>query len=162
MKTKLLFESNCQQCRLSKKLNNGDWDYYLLIVLDIMNEYEQNPKSKYVISVEAISPTAANSKVKQAVESCDVQNPNNVKEIIVALHTYGVYAILWSKAGNNKRELLKEARHELMMISGFFGFYMDVKQNMFGNTGWDLICGNVGWDYITKIDGDVKTLSNNK
>lgn len=45
--------------------------------------------------------------------------------------------------GNNKGELLKAARKELLGVDMLFGFYMDRPLNAIGSTGWDFIKGDI-------------------
>ncbi len=135
---------------ISKKLNNGDFDYWL--VLDFINMEEATgetiPDGKYVVSIQAVSPQEAGDKnLKSAFECIGVYPGEGATDLqkVLALAEYGVYAVLWSKSGNNYKKLLKEARYRALDIKTFFGFYMDKPENMIGNDGWDFIRGDIGF-----------------
>lgn len=135
---------------ITKKLNNGDFDYYIVIEFINMHEATGDEKQdKYSVSIQAVSTTEAGEKnIKSALDCCgiDIETiPQEHREtaIIEVLSTYGVYATLKTLSGNNYRKVLTQAHKELQAITCLFGFYMDRPENRIGSTGWDMIKGNV-------------------
>ena len=143
---------------ISNKLNNGDWDYWL--VMEVINLGSIPDKGReyteYNVSVSAVSPTAAGKeKLKEALKQCDMGDMGDMgdRELpeyfsteigkVEALFTYGIRATLFNENGNNLSKLMKKARERSQVISGLFGFFMDSPQNRIGSTGWDLIAGNL-------------------
>lgn len=132
---------------ISNRLNNGDWDYWLVMELvDMAEACGDTEGGKYLLTINAVSPAAAGEeKLKRAIESCyygeDIVLDDPMKA--EALNDYGVYSTVWSKLGNNARALLKEAREQAWCIEGLFGFYMDGPKDALGHTGWDFIRGDL-------------------
>lgn len=164
MKPKFSFltgDTNYQQYGgkfISQKFNNGDWDYWL--VIEVINMYDavgereakENNGGKYCISLMAVSPQAAGKEnLEDAFECCgfnesqNEQLKNNLLIQVQVLSDYGIQAQLWTKSGNNLKNLLKECKKEAQLVEFLFGFYMDKPENMIGNTGWDFISGNIGF-----------------
>lgn len=135
---------------ITKKLNNGDWDYYLIIELVNMEDASGDiSDGKYAVMIHAIKPDHSPKQMKEVYDVSgiteeDVKNNYNTKGMLSAISDYGLQATLWSKMGNNADALLKEAKAQLPIINGLFGFYMDRRLNAMGDTGWDFIEGNVG------------------
>jgi hypothetical protein len=156
MKFKTFRDNDYDNTFISKRLNNGDWDYWLLIRLQYLEEYlpedEIKTTGKYSADIIAISIEAAQEHIEQAIECMGFQDGIEITEEIKieSLLDYGIYATLWSKTSNNKNLLLKQAREEIQKISFLFGFYMDKAENMIGNDGWDFISGNIGFKQQTQ------------
>lgn len=152
MKLKTFRDNDYDNTFISKRLNNGDWDYWLLIRLQYLEGYlpedEVKTIGKYSVDAIALSIEAAQEHVEQAIECMGFRDNIEITEEIKieSLLDYGIYATLWSKTGNNKNLLLKQAREEIQKISFLFGFYMDRLENMIGNDGWDFISGNIGFN----------------
>lgn len=132
---------------ISKKLNNGDFDYWL--VLDVINWHDatgEEDAPKYNVSIQAVSPQQAGDESLQHAFSCCGIEPEYQNDPFVqveALSDYGVFAQLWNKSGDNIKALMQEARKESAMIESLFGLYMDAPENRAGSNGWDLIAGNL-------------------
>lgn len=130
---------------ISKKLNNGDFDYWQVIEVINMNEVEHNPPFKYMVTLYAVSPSEAGEEnIKRALDCCGIEEDNPSSGTLVeALSDYGVSAQLWNDGGNNLKELLKEAHKQASVSETLFGFYMDKPENRMGSTGWDFIKGDI-------------------
>lgn len=134
---------------VSPKLNNGEFDYWLVMELLNMDEAcgrDNEGQSKYHVSLAAVSPEQAGEiNIGKAMESCGpwlhLENANLCK--VECLHGYGVSAPLWQQAGNNAHKLLKEARKQAQVASSLFGFFMDGPKNGIGTTGWEAIKGDL-------------------
>lgn len=102
---------------------------------------------KYHISLVASSPGFAGDKnILQALESgIGEENLKEMSQSEIAweLVQYGTTATLWQKQGNNKRQLIREAKRESLAINTLFGFYVDRPQNAIGSTGWDFMAGDI-------------------
>ena len=152
LKFRVFSDNDYEKRLISKKLNNGDWDYWLVIQLRYLEEYlsEEDCKDtgKYEVSLLAVSPEAAGEKnLKSAFEFCgDSSNENTTDTIkIQSLLDYGVYAALFYSTGNNSKKLLCTALDKADVANVMFGFLMDRPENRVGNTGWDFISGNIGF-----------------
>lgn len=134
--------------RVSRRLNNGDWDYW--IVLEVVNMGEacgDDFPHKYMVGLSAVSPEAAGpEKVARAIEDLNIGDDPDEMVKVEGLHEYGVCARLWSDSGNNARVLMQEARRQADFIELLFGFAMDKPQNRLGHNGWDLIKGDISWE----------------
>ena len=137
---------------VSQKLNNGDWDYWL--VIDFMNWEECTGElcqgMRYHVDISAVSPTAAGMEnLTKALESCGLTfNETSSQEghdlvWVEALHSYGIKSHLWQQDGNNANKLMHEARQQAQVCEGMFGFYMDGPKNKIGTTGWEAISGDL-------------------
>ncbi len=139
---------------VSRKLSNGEFDYWL--VLEVINWIEavgereaKDTDSKYHVSLSAVSPSEAKDKLENAFKCCGLDGDKNVelrKNIMVqveCLSDYGVSAPLWRQDGNNLKKLLREAHKQAICANGLFGFYMDSPKNRIGSTGWDFIKGDI-------------------
>jgi len=137
----------------TKKFNNRDFDYWLFIELINMEEATGDTDTeKYVITISAVSPSEVDLKTKQDALYClGLEEMNNeistIKPFDMAkiLNEYEIRATLFNFGGNNANKLFKIAREEIERINLLFGFYMNSKQNMIGNTGWDFIKGKIGF-----------------
>lgn len=132
---------------VSKRLNNGEFDYWL--VLEVINMWEatgDESGDQYAVQLLSVSPEQVKSDdLNRAFESCGLSSGdfdlNNPLIQVEALAEYGVYATLWSNTGNNIKSLLREAHKQANLSNMLFGFYMDRYQNRIGQTGWDVIRG---------------------
>lgn len=152
MKWREMSDGHSDQIKLiSQKLNNGDWDYWLVIdVVDWIEAVGKDEASaKWHVQLAAVAPDAVNDKEKQAALEClsmepedeHWDDPNFAVEI---LYTYGISAFLWQLSGDNLRHLLILAKDEARTQGDlFFGFAMDQPQNAIGTTGWEAISGNL-------------------
>lgn len=136
---------------VSKKLNNGEFDYWLVIKvenwLDLVGENEA--PATYCVTLMSISPDEAGEEnLQQAFNCCgpDGESPETATDLmkVDALMWYGVSARLWEDSGNNIQKLMKEARRQAMLTQMLYGFYMDRQQNAIGNSGWDFQRGDIG------------------
>jgi hypothetical protein len=136
---------------VSKKLNNGDFDYWLVMeVINWLDATGDDSQGKYVVSLSAISPDSVSKEnLNRALESTGLTGVRKL-DLVLALSDYGIYAPLWNESGDNLKVLLKEAHKQAILSSGLFGFYMDRPKNRLGQTGWNLIAGETGWNLIPK------------
>jgi hypothetical protein len=135
---------------VSKRLNNGDWDYWLVIeLINMHNATGDEEQDKYDVSLYAVSPEAAGEEnLNRALDSGGLDDDklrDNALVQVEALASYGIKALLWRDSGGNARKSLREARRESALVESFFGFCMDRRQNAIGNTGWDFIAGDIGF-----------------
>lgn len=137
---------------ISKKLNNGDFDYYLVIeLINARDAIGDKYPHKYMMILSSVSPSEGKEHLEQAYECMGLNEGNYKKEYldsdeakVEALHSYGISAKLWDDEGDNCKKLLKEAHNQAETSSIFFGFMMDKRQNLIGDTGWDFIKGDIG------------------
>jgi hypothetical protein len=138
----------------TKKLSNGDFDYWLFVELINMEEATGDTDfDRYTITIRAVSPTEPSEKTKKsALYTLGLESYENKMhelkplDMAVILNDDGVGAMIFSDCGNNANELFKIARDECDKIAMLFGFYMDRQLNAIGNTGWDFIKGEIGFN----------------
>jgi hypothetical protein len=137
---------------ISKRLNNGEFDYWLIIeVINMFDACGEDTSEKYAVSLLSVSPAEAGAdNLKSAFDCCgldpEADYAANPLVQVEALAAYGVYAQLISIGGNNLSSLMRRIRKEAasMVYGGtFYGFYMDRPENQIGSTGWDLQRGDL-------------------
>jgi hypothetical protein len=136
---------------ITKKLNNGNFDYWLIVdfmsFLDATGE-KIDGKYIYVIEIHAVAPSQVPNKEKDAAfRSMELENEDRStmteEQIAEVIESYGISANLRTLYGTNANKLMKEARKEINIVSRLFGFYMDRPENRIGSTGWDIIKGDL-------------------
>lgn len=140
---------------VSKKQNNGDFDYWLVLtVTNMWDATGDEEQDKYHVQIEAVSPEQAKEHLNKAFSSMgfsDEQLAQYENDPIIQVETlseYGIFACLWQKSGNNLNDLMKQARKESDLINMLFGFYMDRPENGIGQDGWQLIRGQDVREYF--------------
>ena len=133
---------------ISEKLNNGEFDYWL--VMELINWHEavgeDEAPAMYHVALSVISPQEAEPELQRAAESWGiaVEELDTDEKKIECLHSYGVYVPIWQQDGNNYRKLMtacrKFARQEASIL---FGFIMDRPVNQIGTTGWEALRGDL-------------------
>lgn len=131
---------------VSERLNNGDFDYWLVIRIDNMWELTGDEEGEqYHATISAVAPSqVSKDKIKRAKQSCGREIGDGL-DIIDALFVYGIRAVLWGEEGSDADALKVQAESQAIAVNALFGFYMDRPQNWIGNTGWDVIGGFVGF-----------------
>ena len=142
---------------ISQKLNNGDFDYWL--VLNFINMHEatgDEETDKYHVTILAVSPELNIQEADALIEDYGVNLPITDEMRVGALANYVIAAHLKGFSGNNYSSLMKEAKKEAQVIPLLFGFYMDRPQNAIGSTGWDCIRGDImaGLDRYKASEGE--------
>lgn len=129
---------------ISKKFNNGEFDYYY--VMEVINwyEFESSPAFTYHVQLSVIAPSEFD-EIESAINSCgwDGMDLNDDLMLVELISSYAGGALIWQESGNNIRSLMKAARKEAALCNMLFGFYLDRNQNAIGSTGWDLLQGNI-------------------
>jgi hypothetical protein len=132
---------------ITRKLNNGNWDYWLVIELINMDEAcgrDNEGRPRYIVEVSAVSPAAAGEEhVRQALELCGPEGDITDIVKVECLYFYGIKAPCQSWDGNNAHKLLRKAHRALNAIASMFGFFMDSPKNRVGHSGWDYIAGDL-------------------
>ena len=123
---------------ISKKFNNGDFNYYLSYEIINMVDCVEEPTNKYIVTLSAVSPSQAGEK---ALNEEDEKLNLSEEQKAILLSEYGAKATLFNNTGNNLNKLLKEIKEQAKLINLMFGFYMDKHLNRIGSTGWDFIKG---------------------
>lgn len=151
---KLASGSDDQGVWVSQKLNNGEFNYWMVIDAKYLPAWAGESEARemggnHLVTLLVVAPSEAGKEnLKSAAESWGIE-PEEFKTLhpetkVELLAAYGVAATMWHETGNNLRKLLKAAREEAQKVEGLFGFYMDRPQNRIGNTGWDFIKGRIG------------------
>lgn len=158
LKMNLIEDTDSRKLWISEKpMRDSDWPVWFILKLEYMQQYLSESEiaefgGKYSVSVEAVAPKALSEKDFDSVLGYVGWEYFNILEnceddyLCVMVADYGCKATLFSKAGNNMKLLLREARKELVAIRSLFGFYMDRPQNRIGNDGWDFIKGEIGFN----------------
>lgn len=139
---------------ISNKLNNGDFDYYLLLDIqdakELGKEIDLDFHHKYVGKISVVAPDKCKEYHNAAIDA-EWSKDNKewpIEKLVPALYDYGLSVTLYEKFGNNNRKLLSILKKKAKEIECLFGFYMDRKVNQIGNTGWDAISGNIGFKFL--------------
>lgn len=148
---KKLFDSDDQAKWISNRLNNGDFDYWMVIDAKYLPEWAGEAEARqmggnHLVDLSVVSPSEAGKKNLEAAAESQGRETKGLsdEEKAEMLADYGVAATMWHDTGNNLRNLLKKAKEEAQKVEGLFGFYMDRQLNRMGNTGWDFIKGEIG------------------
>lgn len=140
---------------LSKKFNNGDWDYWMVMEVMNWNDVDSsavNELGQYNVTLSVVSPQAAGKEnIAKAMDACGLtedslegRKGSMMQMVVECLHSYGIKTTLFEESGSNLTKLMKDARAEANKINMLFGFYMDKQQNAIGDSGWDFVAGNIG------------------
>jgi hypothetical protein len=130
---------------ISPRLNNGDWDYWL--VIELMDWYDTVGKNEspahYHVNLSVVVPSQAPAlTMAQLVKDLPDSLCDNIHAIVEALHSYGLGAPIWQENGNKSKALLTACkRFANMEASLLFGFIMYRPINAVGATEWDWIKG---------------------
>jgi len=127
---------------VSSKQKTEEFDYWLIIELFDMYEACGQDKPKYIAEVSVVSPDLAGPEnVAIATEYCGLVDLSDLA-VVECLHGYGIRAVCDTFKGNNRREVLRAAKHALNTIAGLLGFFLDGPQNPIGHSGWDCLKGD--------------------
>jgi len=138
---------------ISKKLNNGDFDYWLVMsVINMHDATGDENQEKYNVNVCVIAPSELSEKELDSALSCcgfeeskdELIEKYGATILVEAISDYMGGAVIFDESGNNLKKLMKDARKESDLMGSFlFGFAMDKYQNRIGSTGWDLLKGDI-------------------
>jgi len=134
---------------VSKKMNNGDFDYAIVMELTNMfdavgeEEIKQSDNTdKYHVTLSVVAPSELTDYHKTLCDDGNFEDHTWEWQVEFA-SSEGIEAKVFGESSNNARELMKQARKEAEKIELLFGFYMDRPQNAIGSNGWDFIKGDV-------------------
>jgi hypothetical protein len=125
-----------------KTLNNGDFDYKMVIQLTDMDEATgDTSQGKWMATLSAVKTPKYLTKEQLAdvANTCSMESKDVTCFDIAAV---GICANIKTMLGNNKSRILSTLKKEANTASMLFGFYMDRPLNAIGSTGWDFINGD--------------------
>jgi len=137
---------------VSPRLNNEDFDYWLVIDFVNMDEacgLDNERQPKYIAEVSAVSPDAAGPEnLERAIACCGFPEDMELTDLakVEALHTYGILALCDTFEGNNGHKVLRQAKQALDPIARMLGFFLDGPKNRIGHSGWDCLKGDLSID----------------
>jgi hypothetical protein len=120
-------------------------EYYLAIRLEDMEEYgcvEDDNDAIYVVEILAISPRSCSVETLERACSDHIKDPDydhNGPWSAYDLAHWGKCAHVWQACGDDKEELMREARKRIGKIQSLIGFFLDQVQNRCGDSGWSWI-----------------------
>lgn len=130
---------------VSKKYNNGEFDYWL--VIEVNNTEEEETPGYYYVSLYSVSPAEAGDHMKAALESMGAEHLSEEAQTemlkVDALVSHGVRATLYHAEGSNLRKLMHAVKVQAKGAEMLYGFYMDQPQNKLGATGWEFQRGDL-------------------
>lgn len=142
---------------ISQKLNNGDFDYWLVIeFIDMEEATGEGGDKPLVVSIGAVAPSQVSKENMKSALDCIgyTRTRKIVPDIkVLALYTYGIYAPLWTDSGTDPKALMVAAYQQAQACEMLFGFYMDSPKNRIGQTGWDVIRGQDVREALRKATG---------
>ena len=109
---------------ISNRQTNGEFDYYFVIELLNWQEAVGNdaPPETYNVSLAVVSPQEAGKEnCRRATDCCGMGDGQCEEVLVEALHGYGLSVPVWSKDGNNYKQLMCEARREAQIAASLFG-----------------------------------------
>jgi len=135
---------------ISRKLNNGDFNYWLVVeLINIHKAIDEKRPVKYILNISVVSPSEASNHLDSVIESYGYRNKPKLnytnEEKVKLLHSYGIQAPISGIEGNNFHKMWKQVHEELNKIKILFDFFMDKQLNCIGNTGWDFVKGEIGF-----------------
>jgi len=133
---------------ITAKQQTNEYAFWLVIeLIDTEEIYgsDNEGKPKYVAQVHAVSPDLAGPEnIADAIECYGVaENLSGELAVVECLFAYGVSAICDEFSGNNRRKVLRAAKHAIGPIAAMLGFFLDGPQNQAGHTGWDFLKGDL-------------------
>ena len=136
---------------VSRKMNNGEFDYWLVIEVinweDAVGEHEAKSLGTYNVSLSIVAPSEIDDETRKGLLETmgmdDYEGEINELTWVMLASDYGCQAQIWNESGNNLRNLMREAHRQADINGIFFGFQMDRAQNAVGSTGWDFVRGDV-------------------
>ena len=142
---------------ISSKLNNGEFDYWLVLSLDNLYNAcgEREAKEmggKYTVSLDAVAPSQVNEKdFQSAMEGWGMEDravSSLTDEMKVELlHSYGTHATLWYANGYNASALLKEGReHAKNEGKTNINSTLNSFANRIGHTKADFLRGDLSFE----------------
>lgn len=127
---------------VSQKLNNGDFEYFL--VLEVLDLREACDERGYVVSIHAVSEQKlGEDEVNRLLSDYDQTEIIDEQTKAAMLAIEGYSAVLFCEKVFNKRKAVKLGKEQAEAIHVLFGFYMDQPLNLVGSTGWDFIRGDI-------------------
>lgn len=134
---------------ISSKHNNSDFDYWLVIHLLCLADYPDIHDYDYHIQIMVIAPGEVPESVRDEYISSLGCNDDeydhadtDARTMAILLAESGCGPTVWSKSGNNRKKLYREAIQEAQAIEMLLGFYLDKPINRIGTTGWEMLRGD--------------------
>lgn len=148
----LVQDGDSDKVYISKKFNNGDFDYYLAIVVrdlfelglvTINDDPDMDDDDRYGIDILAISPYINHDLSRKLISDWgngeDDSYINDPVNQCLALIEYGKCATLFSMDCSFLEVGLVKMDEMINSINALFGFFMDKPQNQIGDDGWVFI-----------------------
>lgn len=127
---------------ISGKLNNGEFDYWL--VRELIPGDECDIPQKYLVTLSVVAPEQYEDK-ESALAYCGIEEDWNCltdRDKVEVIHSYSGGTQIWSGQGNNYQKLFAECLREAeLQGETLFGFAMDRRVNALGDSGWDRLKG---------------------
>jgi hypothetical protein len=136
----------------SPKLNQGEFDYWLIGKVYYLEKLMKNADKKYHVEIMVVAPSQPTEEVRDSYLSGlglddegweEFEKRNDEAEMARLLAETGCGATVWRELGNNLAKLLKAMREQADLIELLFGFYLDKYVNRIGTTGWDMLKGDI-------------------
>jgi hypothetical protein len=142
----LIDDNSSEVVYRSNKLNNTEFDYWIVIKVRYMPEWTDEYDYTYYATMSTVAPSQVPQNEKHACLDCmsiDRDQKLNEEDMALLLEEYGTSACIWQESGNNKTKLIKAAKTEAQAVEMMFGYYMDQPLNLIGSTGWDFLTGDI-------------------
>lgn len=139
---------------VSKKFNNGDFDYWLVLAFNNTGGDGGEADEKYMCELCCVIPSEASAEdVERFKQTSDfdswgsLDNPRDVVELFMYNGEYVSFGVMY---GNNARKLRRDVAVRAIAATSMFRYFMDTPQNALGATGWDVAKGNRWGNYGTR------------
>lgn len=133
---------------VSPKLNNGEFDYWIVLQIADMHAMDRDhvehvPRFHARLCVVAPSLCPARELEHARGMRCYIAPSEFELADVESLFLYGTYAQVWQTTHNNPLTLMLEGVKQAEVIEGFLGMFLDQPVNRMGTTGWEsLRCDN--------------------
>ena len=130
----------------SNRLNNGEFDYWLVVHVQDVTDYHDMPFN-YIGTVMVVAPSQVSASTRDHyLSSLGLEDdPDSMKpaDLAMLLAETGCGACVMQITGRNRARITRAAKQECQAIEMLFGFYLDRPVNRIGTTGWDMLQGNL-------------------
>lgn len=142
---------------ISNKLNNGSFDYYLILeitnLVDSCGEREAKEMGgTYSVGLNAVAPSqVSEDEMKNALSSWGMEDKPlaEISDSMKAelLNSYGIRSTLWHEEGNNAHKLLRAGRgHAREEGTRSLDQALASIHNRLGHTGMDFLKGDISFE----------------
>lgn len=153
MEFKLMLPGDYNDLYISDRQLHGDGlEYWIVVHLGLEPDHSGEDKRNFYAMVQAVVPALTPDEEKMSAMESFGYDAGDMAEMIAEngnaawceVLSGWASALLWQACGDNEELLLSAAKKyaEIAIMGDTFGILMDMSQNYYGATGWDVVRGN--------------------